>query len=104
MPVYEVLANEMQRIKSKAPAAYKVQVLDTEKRLSVLFDLLNNQDPVIRPATVEQLKTLAQAVQERQHDAAQSTLTEIMTTRSEEGSAWMVCLVSFFFSLLVTVW
>jgi protein transport protein SEC31 len=99
MPVYEVLSNEMQRIKSKAPAAYKAQVLDTEKRLGILFDLLNNQDPVIRPGTVEQLKTLAQAVQARQHDGAQSTLTEIMTTRSEEGSAWMVCLVSFYLPL-----
>jgi protein transport protein SEC31 len=91
MPVYEILNNEMQRIKSKAPAAYKAQVLDTEKRLSILFDYLNNQE-VVKPGTIEEMKALAQAMQARQHDQAQAVLTDIMTTKTDEGSAWMVSL------------
>lgn len=89
MPVFEILNNEMQRIKSKAPAAYKQQVLDTEKRLSILFDHLNNQD-LLMSSTIEQMKDLAQSIQGRQFDAAAALLTEIMTTKTDEGSNWMV--------------
>jgi protein transport protein SEC31 len=88
MPIYEILKNEMQRIKSRAPANYRPQVLDTEKRINILFDHLNSQD--IKPDTVEEVKELAQAIQSRQHDQATAQLTELMTTKTDEGSHWMV--------------
>lgn len=79
----------MQRIKDKAPQSYMPQVLDTEKRLNLLFDHLNNGDS-LKPDTIEQLKGLAQAVQSRQHDTASAVLTELMKTKTDEGSNWMV--------------
>jgi protein transport protein SEC31 len=88
MPIYEILNNEMQRIKSRAPANYRPQVLDTEKRINLLFDHLNSQD--IKPDTVEEVKELAQSIQSRQHDQATTLLTELMTTKTDEGSHWMV--------------
>jgi len=88
-PIYEILHSEMQRVKSKAPPQYKPQVLDTEKRLNILFDHLNNED-LLKPQTIEDMVVLSRAMQERRHDEAQSLFTDIMTNRTEEGSNWMV--------------
>jgi protein transport protein SEC31 len=94
MPVFEILNNEMQRIKSRAPANYRAQVVDTEKRIGILFDHLNNQ-VALKPDTIEEVKSIAQAIQSRQHDQATVQLTEMMTTKTDEGSNWMVSFYRF---------
>lgn len=76
-------------MKSKAPPQFKPQVLDTEKRLNILFDHLNNED-LLRPDTIEEMNSLAQALRLRNHEEAQAMFTDIMTNRTEEGSNWMV--------------
>ncbi|KAF2668780.1 hypothetical protein BT63DRAFT_456421 [Microthyrium microscopicum] len=88
-PIFEILNGEMQRIKAKAPAAYQQQVIDTEKRLGILFDHLNNED-LLRPDTIGQMQQLASQLQGRQHAQATQLLTEVMTTKTDEGSNWMV--------------
>jgi hypothetical protein len=50
--MYEILDAEMQRVKAKAPANYKQHVVDTEKRLNILFDHLNNED-LLKPDTIQ---------------------------------------------------
>jgi protein transport protein SEC31 len=87
--IFQILSTEMARIKSKAPAQFKPQVLDTEKRLNILFDHLNNED-LLKPDTVEEMNELSQSIQGRQFDQAQALFTDIMTTKTEEGSNWMV--------------
>lgn len=79
----------MARIKGKAPAQFRPQVLDTEKRLSILFDHLNNED-LLKPGTIEEMNQLSQYIQGRQFDEAQALFTDIMTSKTEEGSNWMV--------------
>lgn len=79
----------MQRISAKAPAAYKSRVLDTEKRLDLLFDHLNNQT-LLKSDTIDNLNQLAAAIRSRQHEQATAVLTELMTTKTDEGSNWMV--------------
>jgi len=76
----------MQQIKPLAPANYKPQVLDTEKRLNILFDQMNNEE--LKPGVVEGLKDIVQALQGKQFDSAQAQLTELQ--RNHEGSQWMV--------------
>ncbi|KAK5149229.1 hypothetical protein LTR04_007315 [Oleoguttula sp. CCFEE 6159] len=89
-PIYEILNADMQRIKARAPASFKVQVNDTEKRLNMLFDHLNNED-LLKPNTVAEMNELAQALQGRQYDQALGLLTEMMKTKLEsEGGNWMV--------------
>ena len=88
-PIFTILTAEMQRIKSKAPPAFKPQVLDTEKRLNILFDHLNNED-LLRPDTIEDMNQLATSISERQFDEAQTLFTDIMTNKTNEGSNWMV--------------
>lgn len=85
----------MQRIKARAPPSFKPQVLDTEKRLNILFDHLNNED-LLKPDTISEMNELSQAVQARQYEEAQAIFTDIMTNKTSEGSNWMVC-----YSLLI---
>ena len=79
----------MQRIKARAPPSFKPQVLDTEKRLNILFDHLNNED-LLKPDTISEMNELAQALQARQYEEAQGIFTDIMTNKTDEGSNWMV--------------
>ncbi|KAI9844550.1 MAG: protein transport protein S31 [Sclerophora amabilis] len=70
-PIYEVLNAEVQRVKSRAPASFKVQVANMEKRVNILFDHLNNED-LLRPDTIESMQELAQAVQNRNYETAEA--------------------------------
>ena len=79
----------MKRVKAKAPPQFKPQVLDTEKRLNILFDHLNNED-LLKPETVTEVKKLAEALVAGRHDEAASLCTDILAMRAEEGSNWMV--------------
>ncbi|CAO2651176.1 Nn.00g094730.m01.CDS01 [Neocucurbitaria sp. VM-36] len=88
-PIYEILEADMQRIKAKAPAQYKQHVADTEKRLNILFDHLNNED-LLKPDTIQQMNELASNIQARQYDAAVAIFSDLMTNKNDEGSNWMV--------------
>jgi protein transport protein SEC31 len=88
MPVFEIFNNEMQRIKSKAPASYETHVVDTEKRLNILFDLLNNGDRTVNEDTVNRLKGIAMAIEGRDHGGATNQLTETMKVVT--GGPWLV--------------
>lgn len=79
----------MERVKAKAPAQYKQHVIDTEKRLNILFDHLNNED-LLKPDTIKEMDTLADYLISRRHDEALTLFTEIITNKPDEGSNWMV--------------
>lgn len=79
----------MQRIKPKAPAQYRQHVVDTERRLNILFNHLNNED-LIKPDTIQQLNELASHIQARQYDQAGAIFSDLMTNKTDEGSDWLV--------------
>lgn len=81
----------MQRVKARAPQSFKPQVNDTEKRLNILFDHLNNEE-LLKQQTVQEMVQLAQALQGRKYEEAQMIHVDIMTNRTEECGNWMVCL------------
>ena len=88
-PIYDILNADMQRVKAKAPASFRAQVIDTEKRLNILFDHLNNND-LLKPDTVESMCELAQALQQRNYEVAQGVHMEILTGKTGECGQWMV--------------
>lgn len=88
-PIYEILDAEIQRIKPKVPQQYKAHIADTEKRLNILFDHLNNED-LLKPDTVQQMNDLASNIQARQFDEANAIFSDLMTNKNDEGSNWMV--------------
>lgn len=86
-PIFAALSNEMQRIKAKAPANYKPHVDDTEKRLNILFDALNNSS--LPAAAIAQLRDLANALAARDFDGATRMHTELLKS-AEAGGLWTV--------------
>jgi len=80
----------MQRVAARAPANFAPQVKDTQKRLGLLFDHLNN-DELVKQDTIEQLSELAEAIESRSYDTASSIQVNIQTTKTEECGNWMVC-------------
>ncbi|KAG5945595.1 protein transport protein S31 [Claviceps pazoutovae] len=85
----DVLSQDMQRIASKAPAAFAPQVKDTQKRLGLLFDHLNNEE-LVQPATIDQLSQLADAIQNKDYASAQKLQVDIQRDKTEECGNWMV--------------
>lgn len=85
----EVLGQDMQRVASKAPATFAPQVKDTQKRLNLLFDHLNNEE-LVQPATINQLSQLAHAIQSKDYATAQRLQVEIQRDKTEECGNWMV--------------
>lgn len=79
----------MQRVASKAPATFAPQVKDTQKRLNILFDHLNNEE-LVQPSTIEQLSQLAEAIQGKDYATAQKLQMEINRDKTDECGNWMV--------------
>lgn len=79
----------MQRVAGKAPQSFQMQVKDTQKRLGLLFDHLNNEE-LVKPDTIEQLTQLAQALDSKNFPEAGRLQVEIQTSKTDECGNWMV--------------
>ena len=89
LPIYQILDHDMQRVKARAPASFTPQVNDTEKRLNILFDHLNNEE-LLQPDTVASMVSLAQALEAREYENAQAVHVDIMTHKNDQCGNWMV--------------
>lgn len=83
----------MQRVKSRAPSSFTAQVNDTEKRLNILFDHLNNE-ALLKQDTVAMMVDLAKELHARNYEAAQSIHVEILTNKNDQCGDWMVISIS----------
>ncbi|CAO1604525.1 protein transport protein S31 [Xanthoria calcicola] len=88
-PIFELLSTDMQRVKTRAPANFQKQVNDTEKRLNILFDHLNNEE-LLKDDTVDSMIELSQALQARDYEQAQSIHLELLTHKTDQCGQWMV--------------
>lgn len=86
-----ILTADMQRVASKAPPAFSVQVKDTQKRLDLLYDHLNNED-LLSANTIASLTQLAKAVQSKDYESATKLQVQIQTEATNECGNWMVSL------------
>ncbi|CCU77248.1 Protein transport protein SEC31/Web1p [Blumeria hordei DH14] len=85
----EALTNEMQRVAAQAPSSFALQVKDTQKRLNILFDHLNNEETV-QPDTILRLNKLTEALVSKNYDVAGRIQIEIQTEKTDECGNWMV--------------
>ena len=92
-PVYEILNDEIQRVKPLAPASFRNHVNDAEKRLNILFDHLNNET-LVKPNTIGEMVELARALQAKDYDRAMSIHVDLLTNRTDECANWMVRLLT----------
>ncbi|KAL8694392.1 MAG: hypothetical protein Q9218_000958 [Villophora microphyllina] len=87
-PIFELLSSDMQRVKARAPANFQKQVNDTEKRLNILFDHLNNED-LLKEDTVGSMVELSQALQARNYEHAQVIHLDLLTNKTDQCGQWM---------------
>ncbi|KAK1596187.1 uncharacterized protein LY79DRAFT_509828 [Colletotrichum navitas] len=85
----DVLSSDMQRVASRAPSSFGAQVKDTQKRLNLLFDHLNNEE-LIKPDTIDQLCALGEAIEQKNYEVAQKIQVEIQRDKTDECGNWMV--------------
>ena len=85
----DIFSSDMQRVAGKAPPSFAAQVKDTQKRLNILFDNLNNEE-LVKPDTIQQLSELADALQNKNYDAAERMRMSIQTEKTDECGTWMV--------------
>ncbi|KAL8951570.1 MAG: hypothetical protein Q9222_002455 [Ikaeria aurantiellina] len=88
-PIYDLLSVDMQRVKARAPANFQKQVNDTEKRLNILFDHLNNED-LLKEDTVASMIELSKALQARDYEQAQGIHLDLLTNKTDQCGQWMV--------------
>ena len=88
-PILEILSAEMSRVKARAPASFKPQVTDTEKRLDILYDHLNNED-LLQPGTVNQIVELSQALAAKDYSKASEIQLDVHQNKVDECGNWMV--------------
>lgn len=88
-PIFELLSTDMQRVKARAPANFQKQVIDTEKRLNILFDHLNNRD-LLSEDTITSMGRLSQALQARDYEQAQGIHLDLLTHKTDQCGQWMV--------------
>lgn len=88
-PIFTVLHADMQRVKARAPASFKAQVSDTEKRLSLLFDHLNNEE-LLKEDTISSLRDLTHALETKDFERAHAIHMDIVTNKADECGNWMV--------------
>ncbi|ATY66655.1 WD40 YVTN repeat-like-containing domain [Cordyceps militaris] len=85
----EILTEDVQRVAAKAPPTFAPQVKDTQKRLSLLFDHLNNEE-LVSPYSVSKLSRVAEALKSKDYAAAAKLQAELQRERVEECGQWMV--------------
>jgi protein transport protein SEC31 len=79
----------MQRVAAKAPASFAPQVKDTQKRLNLLFDHLNNEE-LVKADTIQQLSKLAEALAAKDFEQAARLQVDIQREKTDECGNWMV--------------
>ena len=85
----EIFTTDMQRVAAKAPQSFAPQVKDTQKRLNILFDHLNNEE-LVKPDTIQQLSELAEALASKNFDQAAKLQVDIQREKTDECGNWMV--------------
>lgn len=86
--IYELLTADMERVKARAPPNFSRQVTDTEKRLGILFDHINNEE-LLSAETLESMATLARALAAKDHLTAHNIQVNLMTNKTTECAQWM---------------
>lgn len=86
-PIVATFTNELNRAKANAAPHQKRQLGESEKKLNVLFDAMNNED--VSESIMPQLHALAKAMGGRDYNTAQRIQVELHTTKTELVGGWI---------------
>ncbi|KAK4683542.1 hypothetical protein P7C73_g6703, partial [Tremellales sp. Uapishka_1] len=86
-PIYDVMFGELTRVKESGLPAHVQKILDdTERRLNILFDGLNNE--TVPQNAIEQMNQISKAIAARDANAALAMHVELLTTATGDMTAW----------------
>ncbi|WWC59727.1 uncharacterized protein I303_102289 [Kwoniella dejecticola CBS 10117] len=87
-PIFETLSNELHNVKQKNfPPNVKKVVEDTDRRLNILFDGLNNEN--VPKQALDLLANISKAIGARDWNAALAMHVELLTNSSGEMTTWV---------------
>ncbi|KAL7270887.1 protein transport protein S31 [Rhizina undulata] len=87
-PIYELLSAVMDKVKQHAPPGLERQVKDTEKRLNILYDHINNEE-LLSPEALESMLTLSRAIASNDYGTAHNIQVDLVTHKTAECNMWM---------------
>ncbi|KAG4305982.1 hypothetical protein PORY_000892 [Pneumocystis oryctolagi] len=88
-PIFEGLSSEMERVKQYAPSGFTRQIQDTERRLNILFDHLNNNTGLSKDL-LDEMKILVNAMLAKDYQVALNIHVNLVVTKTEECGHWMI--------------
>ncbi|KTW27849.1 uncharacterized protein T551_02816 [Pneumocystis jirovecii RU7] len=88
-PIFEGLSSEMEKVKKYAPSGFTRQIQDTERRLNILFDHLNNGTDLSNDL-LDEMRILVDAMLAKDYQVALNVHINLVTTKTEECGHWMV--------------
>lgn len=88
LPIFEILSSTLQLTASKMPEKYHKQVADTEKRLNILFEHLNNEE--LSGEITGKLVSVVNSVQSGDYAQAGALQSQVALDHPTECGQWMV--------------
>lgn len=86
-PIFDLLSAELARVVAAAPEKYRRPLEDSERRLGVLFDRLNNA--LIGEPTLDKLRHISQLLGARDYAAAYRGNMELTQSSIDECRDWI---------------
>ncbi|KAG7900725.1 hypothetical protein KL905_002867 [Ogataea polymorpha] len=87
--IYQVLTSELEKLKTKIPEKFSKHLADSEKRINILFDHLNNED-LLSQQTIQELVSLCEAMAKSDYATAAALQNQIALEHVGECGDWMV--------------
>uniref|UniRef100_A0A0K3C9U4 Protein transport protein SEC31 n=1 Tax=Rhodotorula toruloides TaxID=5286 RepID=A0A0K3C9U4_RHOTO len=89
-PIVDILTQELGRLRQNTPPQQTKIVNDTEKRLNILFDLLNNE--LLTEASAKRVLEICQAIQARNQHAALDLHFQMLTGGTQDVAPFQAAL------------
>ena len=87
LQIYHDLSAEISRLRAGAPEKYRRPLEDTDRRLNLMFDQLNNGQ--LTDGTLEQLKILSSSIKRQDWQRAYAVQLELTTDKMHECRDWI---------------
>ncbi|GAA5923806.1 uncharacterized protein JCM15063_003772 [Sporobolomyces koalae] len=80
-PIFDILSVELRRLRQTTPPQQAKMINETEKRLNMLFDLINSE--ILSPSSTEQVLEICKAIESRNQPLALELHLGLLTTSND---------------------
>lgn len=87
LKIFQVLSGQFEAAKPNIPEKFSKQIIDTEKRLNILFDHLNNEE-LLTPGAINDLHLVVDLLEKKEYGAALDLQVALMSNHTHESANW----------------